>query len=344
MTMLARIAQELFWLGRDLSRAELTARMLDGVFHADLQGRADAISVTLSWEALLLVIGAHAAEQEGDDAAEGPARPGPGEANGAQATTRATRDDVVRLLTVDAESPASIVSCVARGRERARQVRDVISTEMWEAVNTFHLELVRRDLSAAMRTGPYSIYSEVKERCALFWGLTDRTMMRDEARSFLVAGGRIESADMVLRMLRASLPLSTGAAAREMLDDGEALALLHAVGGLQAYRRAVRAAPRTAAVTRFLLFDRSYPGSVAASVDGLHHALSTADTSPRSAPPVLRLGRMVADLDFRRRAMVDDAALGSTLVQVQEELAAVDRDVADRYFAGAAPRPARTSA
>lgn len=336
MTMLARIAQELFWLGRDLSRAELTARMLDGVFHADLQGRGDAMSVTLSWDALLLVIGAHRAEGEaaspdGDGAsADGAERP-----HG----TRATRDEVVRLLTVDADSPASIVSCVARARERARTLRDVISTEMWEAVNTFNLALVRRDLSAALRTGPYSIYAEVKERCGLFWGLTDRTMMRDEARSFLVAGGRIESADMVLRMLRAALPQSTPASVREAPDDGEALALLHAVGGLQAYRRAMRAAPRTAAVARFLLFDRSYPGSVAASVDGLHHELSTADTSPRSAPPVLRLGRMVADLDFRRRAIVDDAALGTTLVQVQDELAEVDHDVAERYFAGAAPRP-----
>jgi len=328
--MLARIAQELFWLGRDLSRAELTARMLDGVFHADLQERADAMSVTLSWEALLLVFGA-SRDAAGSEAPSD--HPG---ANGAPAAGGVTRDEVVRLLTVDAQSPASIVSCVARARERARTLRDVISTEMWEAVNTFNLALLRRDLSAALRTGPYSIYSEVKERCALFWGLTDRTMMRDEARSFLVAGGRIESADMVLRMLRASLPLATDVSASESLDDGEALALLHAVGGLQAYRRAARAAPRTAAVTRFLLFDRSYPGSVAAAVDGLHHALSTADTSPRSAPPVLRLGRMVADLDFRSRALVDDAALSTTLVQVGDELAAVDRDVAERYFAGAA--------
>ena len=38
--MLARIAQELFWLGRDLTRAEHTARMLDGAFHADVAGGA----------------------------------------------------------------------------------------------------------------------------------------------------------------------------------------------------------------------------------------------------------------------------------------------------------------
>ncbi|MEA2273749.1 MAG: hypothetical protein QOI98_2457, partial [Solirubrobacteraceae bacterium] len=39
--MLARIAQELFWLGRNLARAEQTSRLLDGVFQADLQGRPE---------------------------------------------------------------------------------------------------------------------------------------------------------------------------------------------------------------------------------------------------------------------------------------------------------------
>ena len=57
--MLARIAHELFWLGRNVSRAELTARMIDGVFQADLQGRPDdPAGVTLSWEAVLAIMGA----------------------------------------------------------------------------------------------------------------------------------------------------------------------------------------------------------------------------------------------------------------------------------------------
>ncbi len=55
--MLARIAHELYWIGRQLSRAEHTARMLDGVFHADVQGRRDEHGVRLSWDALLAVMG-----------------------------------------------------------------------------------------------------------------------------------------------------------------------------------------------------------------------------------------------------------------------------------------------
>ena len=211
-------------------------------------------------------------------------------------------------------------------------MRDVISTEMWEALNSFYLLLGRYDLQAELRTGPYSVYQEVKEHCALFWGLVDRTMLRDEGRAFLEAGGRIEEADMVLRMLRVAIP--TGS-----LDDGhetEALALLHAVGGWQAYRRAVRHAPTVGPVARFLLFESAYPGSVASSVDALAAALSAADAQPRSSPPVLRLGRLIADLELQRRAPDPGGALERTLELVQDELEQVDRDIDTRYFAIAA--------
>ena len=111
----------------------------------------------------------------------------------------------MRRLTLDRGNPASVVSCVAQAREGARTVRDVFSGEMWEAINTMQLGLAS-DASDAFRTGPYSVYAYVRERCGQFWGVTDRTMLRDEAYAFLQAGARIEAADMTLRMLRVALP------------------------------------------------------------------------------------------------------------------------------------------
>src|ERR1700689_5716306 len=102
------------------------------------------------------------------------------------------------MLPLDVDSPASVVSCVARARERGRTMRDVISTEMWEALNSFYLLLGRYDLPAALQTGPYSFYQEVKENCGLFWGLFDRTMLRDEAPPLLGAGGRGGEAAMAV--------------------------------------------------------------------------------------------------------------------------------------------------
>jgi uncharacterized alpha-E superfamily protein len=310
--MLARIAHELYWIGRQLSRAEHTARMLDGVFHADVQGGRDDDGVRLSWDALLAIMGA-----ERPDHAP-------------------TRDEVVQRLTLDRTNPASVASYVTQAREGARTVRDVFSAEMWEAINTFHLGLLRRDNSAALRTGPYSVYAFVKERCGLFWGVTGRTMLRDEAHAFLQAGARIEAADMVLRMLRVALPGDDDG--DHHAHDGQALALLQAVGGFQAFRRAVPAPPNARPVGRFLLYERAYPDSVAASVEALHDALSEADPNYRNSAPVLRLGRLQADLDFRSRALDGDAGgVTQMLGQVQHELAQVDADIAQRYFGGASP-------
>jgi uncharacterized alpha-E superfamily protein len=333
--MLARIAQELFWLGRDLARAEHTARMLDGVFHADVAGAPGEGEITLSWEAVLEIIGAKPPAPR--NATEEAAAVGSGAGAAPAVRSPASgmpleRTEVARLLTIDTDSPASIVSCVARARERSKTLRDVISTEMWEGLNTFYLSLLGADLSAALAAGPYSAYQEVKERCALFWGLVDRTMLRDEGRSFLEAGGRIDSADMVLRMLRVAVPPEPASGGHEV----EALALLHAVGGFQAYRRAVRSAPTVRPVARFLLFDSSYPGSVASSVEALYAALNAADAQPRSSPPVLRLGRLIADLELQRRTPDAGPALDDTLERVQDELEYVDRDIDDRYFAPAA--------
>jgi len=315
--MLARIAHELFWLGRNVSRAEHTARLIDGVFQADVQAyHEDPSGVTLSWDAVLAIMGSTAA---GD-------------------YTHASRDETVALLSTDDTNVNSVVASISRAREGARTVRDVISAEMWEAINAFALGLGEAAVGVTGYAGPYSFVSHVKSRSALFWGVASRTMLRDEAYAFLDAGGRFEGADMVLRMLRVALPQPHESSAELAFSvrDGQALALLQAVGGLQAYRRASASAPSAAAVASFLLFTSGYPDSVSASIAAVRDALLIADASPRSSAPVLRLSRLLADLGFRART-----SSGPELLEVCEivgsELALADGDISDRYFGGVAP-------
>ncbi len=304
--MLARIAHELYWLGRNLARAEFTARAVDAVSQAELQGPYEGIGVSFGSGGLLAMLG---------DANEPPT-------NGATALDH---------LTLDPQRPGSMLASIERAREGARTVRDVISAEMWEAINTTSLGLrggAQPGWAAPATTALASQY--VKERTALIWGVASRSMLRDEAKSFLDAGGLIEIADMVLRMLRVALP-----AGEPETSDGHALILLQAVGGFHAYLRAVTAPPNAHPVARFLLFERAYPDSVAACVDSLHEVFTLADAGPRNSKPVLRVSRLAADLDFQRRALPDGAELTEICEQTQGELARIDQDVAERYFAGA---------
>ena len=117
--MLARIAHELYWLGRNLARAEFTARAVEAVFQAELQGTSEtAPGVSFGSVGLLAMFG---------DVSEEPIHPGNGRALG--------------QLTLDAERPGSMLASIERAREGARTVRDVISAEMWEAINTTALGL-----------------------------------------------------------------------------------------------------------------------------------------------------------------------------------------------------------
>jgi uncharacterized alpha-E superfamily protein len=321
--MLARIAHELYWLGRNLARAEFTARAVEAVFQAELQGTSETTpGVSFGSGGLLAMLG---------DVDEEPTRPRNGHVLGGHALGQ---------LTLDPQRPGSMLASIERAREGARTVRDVISAEMWEAINTTALGLrggsvwgppTRAGFDSPAPSGPSLASQYVKERTALIWGVANRSMLRDEAKCFLDAGGLIEISDMVLRMLRVALPAGDAAPA-----DGHALILLQAVGGFHAYLRAVTAPPNAHPVARFLLFERAYPDSVAACVDSLHEVFTSADAGPRNSKPVLRVSRLAADLDFQRRALPDGAELTGICEQTQQELARIDQDVAERYFAGAA--------
>jgi len=310
--MLARIAHDLYWLGRNLARAEFTARAVEAVFQAEIQGASDlGSSVSFGSHGLLAMLGDEVERERADSAV------------------------ALARLTLDAGRPGSMLASVERAREGARTVRDVISAEMWEAINTTTLNLRGGGQGGwaperSAPAGPYMAAQYVKQRTALIWGVASRTMLRDEAKCFLDAGGTIEVSDMVLRMLRIALPPEDDASA-----DGHALILLQAVGGFHAYLRAVTAPPNAQPVARFLLFERAYPDSVAACADSLHDAFTTADAGPRNSKPVLRVSRLVADLDFQRRALPEGAELSGICEHTQQELARIDADVAERYFAGA---------
>lgn len=147
--MLARIAHDLYWLGRNLARAEFTARAVEAVFQAEVQGTSDAMpSVSFGSSGLLAMLGDEVEREHVDNA---------------RALAR---------LTLDADRPGSMLASVERAREGARTVRDVISAEMWEAINTTTLSL-RNGGQGGWATnlrapaGPYLAAQYVKQRTAL---------------------------------------------------------------------------------------------------------------------------------------------------------------------------------
>ena len=151
--MLARHAEDLFWTGRYLERAEDTARLLDVTYHALARG-ATPTRRGDPWRELSTLLYSTRSSSAGID-----------RRRTAVASSSCSTD----------RNPGSIASSIGRARENARGVRERLSTELWEAMNSL-LPRARRDGPArgprgAART---QLYWLVRRRCETIVGVGDR--------------------------------------------------------------------------------------------------------------------------------------------------------------------------
>ncbi len=282
--MLSRVAESLYWIGRYVERAEDTARITDVNFHHTLgmggSPEADARQAR-HWEALIAIVG----DEERFFAAYG----------------EATEETVPTYLTFDMDNPNSIVSCVARAREQARTMRHQIASEMWEALNRFHLGLQRRRGRGATPVGPVGIenahffYRSVAEFSHLFQGITDSTMPREEGWYFLQAGKFLERAEKTARALDVKFHLLVAdtvttvpvngprfaAAAREIAfedvpgDPHQWLAVLRSLSAYEAYHKLYRSAVRPRSVIEMLILSPVFPRSIRFAIGEVEAALGS---------------------------------------------------------------------
>src|SRR3954467_5456771 len=264
--MLSRIAESLFWIGRYIERSDGTARILD--VHLQLLLEDPWIEENLACRSLLSVMGTEVA----DDA-------------------EVTRADVLTLLAVDRNQPASIAYSLAAARENARRAREVVSTELWECLNTTRARMPRRISTDKV----HEFFGWVRERAALAVGTIESSTSRDEAWQFFTLGRSIERADMTARLLATrSLTEASGPSWTT---------ILRSCGAYGAYLRTYRGMPSARNAAEFLLLDRLFPRSIIYSIQRAEDCMSAID--PRAdrvghSNTVLRaLGQIRNDLEYR---------------------------------------------
>lgn len=300
--MLSRVADSLFWMSRYLERAEYTARLVDvnlnlsldqgpesGAEHQQLLLR----SLNISPEKVL-------AEDESD-------------------STLPDVTEVARRLTFDARNPNSIVSCIATARENARQVREQISTEMYEQINRLYLHLRAPDIEESWNQSSHEFYESVMDGAHLFNGVTEGTLPQGEAYDFIRVGRNLERATATTNLLSAHARSLTG-------DDATAAHYLEWVGLLksctsfEAYCREYTADLRSKRIIEFLLLDRENPRSARFCVDKIEESLEGLCelTSCRRDSLLMRsAGRLRALLDYADLAEIEKTGLEEFLKEVR---------------------------
>lgn len=307
--MLSRVANSVYWMFRYLERAQNIARFINADFDQFLDNRDHHGNL---WMSLVAVTGDQEAFEE--------RHPSP------------SRDAIIHFLTLDDEYQSSVYSCVLQARENARSIREIISSEMWEALNSLYLT-VRAQARSGVPADPFSFCRQVIDGCYLFIGLFYSTMNRGEAWHFGRLGMLLERADKTSRILDVKyfILLPDPSWVGSTYDNTQWAALLKAVSGLEMYRKIHRRLS-PGDVAEFLLFDADFPRSAL-------HCVREAEESLR----VLAGGRQLAALEsmaLLRGGLengsarnVLSAGLHDELDRLQTRLNKVDDDVFTAFFA-----------
>lgn len=311
--MLSRVADSVYWLSRYLERTEHTARSLNLTLNLLLeqhsaemtQSRIGRLVESVSSEPL----------QEG-----------------------ATLYEMTYALAFDRDNPASITACITLARENARQIREQISSEMWEHLNTLYHRILQTQIDAIWQAQTAHLFlSSVVQGSHLFQGITDSTMSHNEAWHFLQLGRYLERAnftshfiDVQFRELQSSpdYPSIT----KNFMDW---VGLLKSFTGFEAYCKVYSPDLRAESILEFLLLNAEFPHSIRFSIDSAEQALKAIDkfTETKRAASITRLiGKLRSDLDFIQIDEIIDFGLSNYLQKLQVECGKIHEAVNRIYI------------
>lgn len=265
--MLSRVAENLFWIGRYMERAETVARLLDAARRMAALPQPGELAPSNEWSSILIAAGAR--ETLGE------------------AIEHADQDTAIQHLIFDTNNPSSVVNCIRVARENAREVRFALTQECWEALNSTWTET--RALGAADVEGSAlgDTLDWIKSRSALFRGSVNGTMIRDDGFDFIRIGASLERTDATARLLdvKYHVLLPSVSDVGSGRDYYQWQSLLKAAAAIRAYSFLMKDDISAKGVAQFLILQRRFPRSILFNVNQAREAMVNLDNDYERRSP-----------------------------------------------------------
>jgi len=310
--LLSRVADSVYWMARYIERAENVARFIDVNLHLQLDL---PLAPANQWEPLIETTG---------DMAEFTKKYG-----------IVTECNVIQFLVFDEENPNSIFSCIRSARENARSVRETISSEMWEQVNSIYLQIQihRANVSQVSLS---EVLHGLRMACHMFQGITDATMSHNEAWHFVRLGRMIERAEKTSRILDVKyfILLPSTRTVDTPYDDLHWSAVLKSVSGFEMYRKKYgRILPRN--IVELLIMDRQFPRAILFCIiranESLHAITGTSLASSEALSEQL-MTSLTDELNTATVDMIIRGGLHEYLDRLQTKMNAVGDGLLADFF------------
>ena len=329
----SRIADNLYWLGRYIERADWTMRVMRNALN---RGDEDLrpIRHTGAAESAIGIFESKSAEHAGGEPANETDR------------QAASLEDRIEQLFSATRNPYGIRTTFHNIHRLARRTRDRLSLDAWRLLN----DLTSRQASFATGGDSAQLVDRLNSQLAqlaAFNGLMHENMTRNFGWHFMDLGRRLERASQMAELLRRILV--------EIFDEREETErlafLLETADSFMTYRSRYRFAPTFPLVLDLLLIDEQNPRSLAYQLrtisDHMTRMPQASTDAVRTPEQRLALDTLtkVRLADIERLRIADSASNRSELAALLDDLLAKLPELSDtisrRYFSLTEDQPQR---
>ncbi|MFK7861308.1 MAG: alpha-E domain-containing protein [Granulosicoccus sp.] len=311
--MLARVAENMYWLSRYLERAENTVRLID--VHSRMLLDYPDIEDHAGW---IPVITINALDKEF-----------------AKKHDKASESSVCHFLLADEDNPGSLYNAFVAIQNNLRSCRDIVPRSSYEAINSTCRYVRNQVASGTSGTNERNAFlANVKTRLLAISGDINSNMSHDIGYRFMRMGSQLERADMTSRIIdvqSSTLSLSQANVDNMALRQQSWVAVLRSLSAMQMYRQHVRRPVNGYDTLQFLLLNDELPRAYVFCINHLDNTLSNFNqhAKPRVAIEALRQQLDLADLEELARQPLQ---LHQHIDTLQMGLQKVATAIAETYF------------
>ena len=309
--MLSRVANNLYWMGRYLERTEHLGRYLSVQYFASLDSPVPK-KIEIALSSVLDMMGVPKSD------------------------TNLLEEEVLISASLDDQNPVSIISSVYLARENARNVRDTLSSQVWEAINNYYIFVSGYPIDVYKTRGLYDFTQNVLTQCSIVREKVDHTLLHDVRWNFILLGIHVERAVQIVRILQSHMNDTIALSKIKMGDAIEPhqwTVLLDCLEAKDMYSKSYNTPPNRTDALDFFIFNSLFPRSVMYCleyIDRLIKAINPGDIANRNGVQ-FKTGKTINSFRYLTIEEIDSEIV-DFLSQTITKLHNIDNIIFEAYF------------
>jgi uncharacterized alpha-E superfamily protein len=310
--MLSRVANNLYWMGRYIERAEHFARYSKEIYFSSLDAPImKTYDRKFVLESMLYMTGIFDMEAESEK-------------------------DVLFKIGLDPQNPNSIISIITIARENARGARNAISTDLWEAINKYYHLVNNYPVETYVSTGLYDLTQIILEQTSIVQGKISGTLLHDEEWAIILLGVYIERVIQIIKIINSKLhDIYKIEKAGHLITETsfEWTTMLRCTESFDMNRKFYRAIPNKEQVLEFIMLNHQCPRSIAHSLIGIQRYMEKISRNETNDSKTIsfKIGKLCGQYKYLSYEEYKDDIYG-LLNSTQDKIMEISSELEKKYL------------